>query len=101
MNAEGQTITLINSTVTGNVARDTGPNNAQGGGIYVETTNTLTLSNVTVAGNEAASGGGVYVSSGASASLTNSIVAENTGGACGGDGRRDLGELASQPQLGR
>ena len=33
--AEGQTITLINSTITGNVARDVGPNNARGGGIYV------------------------------------------------------------------
>jgi CSLREA domain-containing protein len=77
MNSEGHTVTLINSTVSGNVAP-----NAQGGGIHVETTNTLTLANVTVAGNEAASGGGVYVAGGAT--LTNTIVAENTGGACGG-----------------
>ena len=84
-NAEGHTITLINSTITGNVARDVGPNNAVGGGIDVETGTTLTLSNVTVAGNEAVGGGGgVYVGTGATATFANTIVAENAGGACGG-----------------
>jgi hypothetical protein len=83
---EGQTITLINSTVSGNVSRDTGStNSAQGGGIYAGSGNILTLSNVTVAGNEAVTGGGVHITSGATATLTNTIIAENTGGSCAGN----------------
>jgi CSLREA domain-containing protein len=86
-NGEGHTITLINSTVTGNVARDVGPNDALGGGIYAGINSALTLSNVTVASNEAAGGGGgLYVATGASTTLANTIVADNSGAACAGPG---------------
>ena len=77
---------LINSTISGNVARDIGPNSALGGGIYVGNGNTLTLSNVTVAGNEARGRRrGRVPPTAPSTTLANTIVADNTGGACAGD----------------
>ncbi|MDO8616725.1 MAG: choice-of-anchor Q domain-containing protein [Dehalococcoidia bacterium] len=70
------TLTLTNSTVSGNTA----PSN--GGGIY--NYSTLTLTNSTVSGNTApVSGGGIYNFS-ATLTLTNSTVSGNTSGSDGG-----------------
>jgi hypothetical protein len=72
-NDKNATLTLTNSTVSGNAAED------DGGGIY--NSGTLTLTNSTVSGNTAddtdPSGGGIYNNSG-TATLTNSTVSENT-----------------------
>ena len=77
--------TLINSTISGNVASVTPPSNfsSSGGGIF-QLAGTLTLRNVTIARNGAQSGGGLYNSDG-SLSLKNTIIADSvSGGACGG-----------------
>jgi Chlamydia polymorphic membrane protein (Chlamydia_PMP) repeat len=74
-NATG-TLTLINSTVSGNRA------DGSGGGIY-NATGTLTLINSTVSGNLADSGGGITNDSGA-LKLINSTIADNTSHRPGG-----------------
>ena len=98
---DGGTVTVNNSTVSGNSAD-------YGGGIY-NLDGTVTVSNSTFAGNQAISGGGIYnfdgtvtVSNstfsgngatntgggiynyGGTATLKNTIVANNPGGNCGG-----------------
>ena len=65
----GGTLTLTNSTVSGNSA-------GYGGGIFNAGTGTLTLTNSTVSANTATnSGGGIY--NGGDATLANTIVAGN------------------------
>lgn len=73
----GTTTIVTNSTVSGNTS-------GTGGGIY-NTGGTLTLTNSTVSGNTAqsGSGGGIYSSSG-TLNLTNSTVSGNTAGSDGG-----------------
>jgi len=68
------TLTLINSTVSGNSA-DYG-DLARGGGV-TNYQGTLTLINSTVSGNTATSGGGIY-NYGGTLTLTNSTVSGNT-----------------------
>jgi len=77
------TLTLTNSTVSGNTAT------ANGGGIYTST-GTLTLTNSAVSGNSASGGGGI--SNHAILTLTNSTVSGNTaeGGNGGGIGNTGL-----------
>ena len=55
----------------------------EGGGLFVNTTATATLTNCTLSLNYsfAGSGGGIYVTSGGILNLTNTIVAGNTAGA--------------------
>jgi hypothetical protein len=88
--------TISNTTFSGNQAN--GPQD-DGGGAVMSYGGTLTLTNVTIAGNSTAStgssgngGGGISVSSGATIILTNTIVADNTSSA----GKPDLsGSLTS------
>jgi filamentous hemagglutinin family protein len=74
-NSGGGTVTLTNSTVSGN----TSTNN--GGGIF--SNGALTLTNSTVSGNTAVNFGGGILGSG-SVTLTNSTVSGNTAGNDGG-----------------
>jgi len=77
--AWGGTVTLNNSTVSGNIAW----NNIAGGILYECGAGTLTLNNSTVSGNSAVSYGGGIVQDPrfppATIRLKNSIVANNTG----------------------
>ena len=68
--SSGSSLTLVNSTVTGNYAEDLG------GGIFAQ--GALTLTNSTIAGN---GGGGLFVI-GTAPILRNTIVAANSGGNC-------------------
>jgi hypothetical protein len=74
--AIARTLTLENTTVSGNTAGD------YGGGIY-NSSGTLELTNTTVSGNTADYGGGIYNSSG-TLELTNATVSGNTAGHYGG-----------------
>jgi len=87
--ADGGGASLINATVSGNIA-DTGRLTVGGGILAV---GSLSLENVTVAGNQvrvngvpaATGGGGIHKSSGQTAgtvTILDSIVASNTGRAC-------------------
>jgi hypothetical protein len=77
----GGTVTLMNSTVSGNVSE------ATGGGIFNEGPAKLTLTNSTVSGNTAWGGGGIFNASLAELTLTNSTVSGNVStGANGGGG---------------
>ncbi|MDY6785808.1 MAG: DUF4347 domain-containing protein [Cyanobacteriota bacterium] len=71
------TLTLTNSTVSGNEAR------FAGGGIFNDGTGTLTLTNSTVSDNEAGFGSGGIFSQGA-VTLTNSTVSDNSAAKNGG-----------------
>ena len=76
----GATLTLINSTVSGN---STGLE-SDGGGIYNDYTGNVTLINSTVSGNEADNkGGGIYNSDG-TLTLINSTVSNNEARSYGG-----------------
>jgi hypothetical protein len=79
------TLTLSNSTVSGNTA--TG-GYGQGGGIYNSSTGTLTLNNSTVSGNTVTNGQGGGIFNDGTLTLSNSTVSGNTvtGGAGGGYG---------------
>lgn len=77
------TITLLNSTLSGNVA-----NYGSGGGIYNNYGGAITLNNSTVNGNSANTGGGVYNEDssgyGSTVQVTASILANNSGENCSG-----------------
>lgn len=75
------TITLHNSTLSGNVA-----NYGSGGGIYNNYGGAVTLNNSTLSGNSANTGGGVYNedSYGSTLQVTGSIFANTSGGNCSG-----------------
>ena len=70
INADGGTVTLVNSTVSGNTSR------LFGGGIWCNGAVTLTLVDSTISGNTAETGGGVSFQSG-TATLVNSTVSGN------------------------
>ncbi len=73
------TLTLTNSTITGNTA-----NNGYGGGIYnnMLSTSTLLLTNSTISGNTADYGGGIY--NWGTSTLTNNILTNNNANVGGG-----------------
>jgi Ca2+-binding RTX toxin-like protein len=75
---QGQTaLTVTNSTLSGNKAVDTAGTNGLGGGLMSSDANPISLTNVTVAFNEAGSeGGGLF--GGKNITLRNTIVANNT-----------------------
>jgi hypothetical protein len=80
------TLTLTNSTVSGNTA-------GFGAGIY-NANGRLTLANSTVSGNTAGTGGGgIYNANGGTLTLTNSTVSGNTAGFGGGGGIINQGTL--------
>ena len=77
----GTAVAVTNSTFTGNQATGTRPNNGSvglGGAIANSGASSLTLTNVTIAGNHADWVGGGIVSGPAGTTLKNSIVANNT-----------------------
>jgi predicted outer membrane repeat protein len=84
----GSTVTLTNSTVSGNAAAS-----GDGGGIYAS--GTVTLTNSTVSGNTAASGDGGGIWAGSGATIRNSTIAFNTANNGGGiyrnNGTIDIG----------
>ena len=84
-NGGPDTMSLTNDTITGNSVT------GNGGGLY--SNGTTTLSNCTVTGNSANEGGGLYNFGLASATVTDTIVA----GDAGGDGPSDIsGSQANQ-----
>ena len=80
-------VNFTNVTIANNSLMANGGAQNEVGGIYSDTSEALTLTNCTVAGNSAAGAtsiaGGVFVGSGALVTLKNTIVANNTGGDCG------------------
>ncbi|MGE0826292.1 MAG: choice-of-anchor Q domain-containing protein [Candidatus Binatia bacterium] len=85
---QGQgTLTLVNTTVSGNTVHSFAP----AGGIHLNS-GVATLVNATVSGNDAPFNGGIQIDGGTMA-LTNTIVAGNSGGNCYGaitDGGHNL-----------
>jgi hypothetical protein len=75
LNGVGATLTITNSTLSGNMA-------AFGGGIFIE--GTLTIANSTVSDNMASEGGGTYNSGNNTLTITNSTFSGNAGPATGG-----------------
>lgn len=76
----GGTAFVRNATISGNRANDPA---ASGGGIYQKSDDNLTLTNVTLAGNEAGFFGGGFYHYGRYAILTNVTIADNSAGAAG------------------
>ena len=84
------TLTLTNSTVSGNNA------DGDGGGIYNANGGTATLTNITVSGNNAGvDGGGVFNDGGGTMTLTNSTVSGNNAGDDAGGIINDHGSTAT------
>jgi hypothetical protein len=82
-------VTVVNSTISGNRAGATGGGNAYGGGIYAQDS-PVTVRNSTVSGNNSGGdGAGIYMSSrytiDPSLTIENSTVANNTAGSGTGD----------------
>jgi hypothetical protein len=77
-NSNGGTLTLTNSTLSGNAATNAG------GGIFNDNMGTLMLSNSTLSGNSAARGGGIYNDSTGTLTLTNSTLSGNAATRGGG-----------------
>jgi CSLREA domain-containing protein len=71
----GASVTVTNSTISGNIAQGWGRNNLHGGGGILNRS-TLTVANSTITGNSAQFGGGIYADLG-TLNLSNSIVAGN------------------------
>ena len=82
------TLTLINSTVSGNRG---GLGSA--GGIGISGGGTLTLINSTVSGNSSGRGGGIINGSGTTLTLINSTVSGNNSGSSGGGIHHNAGIL--------
>ena len=87
-------LVATNSTISGNSAVAALPQDAFGGAIYANGY-TITLNNVTIAGNTAGVGGGVYLT-GADPLFTNTILADNSGTQCTNG---TVGALASHHNL--
>lgn len=78
-----QAVVVENSTFSGNVARNAAGTSGQGGAIE-NTGGNLTLTSVTISGNDSFSGGGVFMSSAATTRLNHATVAFNTANYGGG-----------------
>lgn len=76
----GGTVFISNATISGNRATDT---TANGGGIYQNSDDNLTLTSVTLARNEAGNFGGGLYHFGRYAVLTNVTIGENSAGVAG------------------
>jgi hypothetical protein len=77
-NESGATLTITNSTLSGNTAGSVGNPSVEGGGIF--NSGTLTIVNSTVSGNTAGgiSGGGGGMFNGGTLTIVNSTVSDNT-----------------------
>ncbi len=69
--------TINNSTISGNIAED-----SQGGGIYVDSSTNVTITNSTIANNQTGAGGGIY--NRGSLTVVNSAFYNNPVGGYGG-----------------
>ena len=76
-NAPGATLTMSNTTLSGN------DSDAEGGGLYSD--GNVTLRNVTVAENSSGTNGGGIYAAGGTLDIANSIVADNSAGGSGPD----------------
>jgi CSLREA domain-containing protein len=81
-NASGATLTVTNSTLSGNNGQD-------GGAIHNK--GLMTITNTTISGNSALTGAGIYNASGATLTITNSTLSGNS--AQGAGGIHNLGSL--------
>ena len=86
-NAYANTLTIENSTFSGNRSPDNG-------GAFFASANagTFSLRHVTITGNRASVGGGLY-NAGATVLLQNSIIAKNSGGDCHGGLNENVGNF--------
>jgi N-acetylneuraminic acid mutarotase len=90
------TVTILNSTLSGNSASANGGSNSnsgRGGGIY-NNNGTVKITNSSISGNSASAngsgnnygeGGGIYNSNGGALTITNSTISGNTASASGGN----------------
>ncbi len=74
---DGGSFACVNSTISGNTATK-----HRGGGLRLKGGATATLTNCTIAGNQADEGGGIY-NEGSSVTLMNTIVADNSANVAG------------------
>jgi CSLREA domain-containing protein len=78
-------LTLTGSTVSNNTANSDASGDGNGGGIYIwPGNNTVTLTNSTISGNSAFFGGGYYTDGSSSVTLTDSTISGNTSSSTGG-----------------
>ena len=74
------TLNVANSTVSGNTVRGLEQYYGNGGGLFTSTNGTVNVTNSTVSGNIATDiGGGIYAQGGSLVQVTNSTVFGNTG----------------------
>jgi hypothetical protein len=95
----GGATTIRDSTVSGNATVDVDGSEAQGGGVFIEN-GTLNTDGVTIANNRSNDGGGLYVNTTGTPtiSLSRTLIAGNTPNACGGGpftGANDLADDAT------
>jgi len=93
----GGVLSITNSTISGNIARDTPTTfgTANGGGIYVSTSGTLTTQNVTLSNNRASTDDGLFrdLTGSATVTLRSTIVhSVPERSACGGNTAVFLGD---------
>ena len=79
------TLTIRGGTISGNEIK--GTRNTDGGGIYLSSSATAEITDVTISGNTAYNGGGIYLGNGATAEITDVTISGNTstnngGGVC-------------------
>jgi hypothetical protein len=79
----GSSLTILNSTISGNVAQAADSLSSLGGGI-LNVSAAVTLNNVTIADNQASGGGGVRTTHGRRFTTSNSIIADNGSDDCEG-----------------
>ena len=77
-------LTITNSTISGNTANGNGPGEGDGGGISIPTNCTVTLTNSTISGNSAKQGGGISINVNNTVTLTNSTISGNSARQFGG-----------------
>lgn len=92
----GGTVFITNATISGNRASASGGN---GGGVYQNADDNLTLTNVTLVGNQAGQFGGGLYHYGRYAILTNATIGDNTAGVAGNAIYEDSPQTPGNPGL--
>jgi len=85
---ESNSVTLVYSTVSGNIA------SGSGGGLYVGADADAVVFSSTISGNTANDGGGAFASTGADVTFSNATISGNTATAFGGGIRSYDGQVA-------
>jgi len=99
-NSYGGRTTLTNSTLSGNSAYHGGGIFNSFGGTSTQIHTTLTLTNTTLTGNSASNGGGIYNSDFGTATLTNSTLSGNSASGGGGIDNRGTATLTNSTLSG-